>query len=91
MRGIWESLQFKLNNTIISSCIKIGISDMKLNLGKNILDKKLLSMHEGLNNILKEHEQRKKAVEKLIIKFKATGKKKFSRLRKKKIFLTLPL
>jgi hypothetical protein len=56
--------------------------DVKLNLRKKIADKKLLSKQVRLNNLLKEHEQRKKAIKKLVKKFKASGEKGFSRIRK---------
>ena len=41
----------------------------------------LLSLQEGMSDILKEHEQRKKDIEILIKDFKTTAEKRFLRMK----------
>jgi len=88
MKKLLGNLQFKFNGNSPDGCreIKYGSffpNGMKLNSGRNMLDEKLLPAQEGLNNILKEHEQRKKSIEKLIKNFKAAGKKRFLKIKRK--------
>ena len=87
MKKLLGNLQFKFNGNSTDSCREIKWwsffpNGTKLNSGRNMLDEKLLPAHEGLNNILKEHEQRKKSIEKLIKNFKAAGKKRFLKIKR---------
>ena len=67
------------------------LSDAKLSLGKDIFDEKLLSLQEGMSDILKEHEQRKKAIEILIKDFKTEAEKKFSRMKGERNLMSLTM
>ena len=80
MRKILGNLQLRLNN-YTGNGVEMKISDVKLSLGKGIFDEKLLSLQEGMSDILKEHEQRKKDIEILIKDFKTTAEKRFLRMK----------
>jgi len=80
MRKVLENLQLRLHN-YTGDGVEMKISDVKLNLGKDVFDEKLLSLQEGMSNILKEHEQRKKDIEILIKDFKTTAEKRFLRMK----------
>lgn len=84
MIKLWENLQLRLNN-YINNGEETNISDVNLGLGKDIFDEKLLSLQEDMNDILKEHEQRKKAIETLVENFKTAAEKRFSRMKKSEI------
>jgi hypothetical protein len=84
MRKLWENLQLRLNN-YINNGVEENISDVNLGLGKDSFNEKLLSLQEGMSDILKEHEQRKQAIETLVENFKTAAEKRFSRMNKEKI------
>jgi hypothetical protein len=85
MRKAWESLQFRWHN-YINNGIETNISDVWLGFEKNILDKRSLSLLGGVSDLLKEHEQRKKNIERLVKRFKSVGKKRFSRMKGESLF-----
>jgi len=84
MRKLWENLQLRLNH-YINNGVEVNISDVNLGLGKDIFDEKLLSLQEDMSDILKEHEQRKQAIETLVENFKTAAEKRFSRMKKEEI------
>jgi len=84
MRKLWENLQLRLNN-YINNGVEENISDVNLGLGKDIFGEKMLSLQEGMSDILKEHEQRKQAIETLVENFKTAAEKRFSRMKKEGI------
>ena len=82
MRKILGNLQLKWNNyTNTGNGVGTNMSDVRLGLGKDIFDEKLLSLQEGMSKILKEHEQREKAIDALIKDFKTVAEKRFSRMK----------
>jgi len=83
MRKLWENLRLRLNN-YINNDVEANISDVNLGLGKDIFDEKLLSLQEDMSDILKEHEQRKQAIETLVENFKTAAEKRFSRMKKER-------
>jgi superfamily II helicase len=83
MRKLWENLRLRLNN-YINNGVEANISDVNLGLGKDIFDEKLLSLQEDMSDILKEHEQRKQAIETLVENFKTAAEKRFSRMKKER-------
>ncbi len=83
MRKLWENLQLRLNN-YINNGVEANISDVNLGLEKDIFDEKLLSLQEDMSDILKEHEQRKQAIETLVENFKTAAEKRFSRMKKER-------
>jgi len=81
MRKVLENLQFRLYN-YTENGVAMKLSEVKLSMGKDVLGEKLLSLQEGMNNILKEHEKRKKAIEILIKDFKTAAEKRFSKMKR---------
>ncbi len=86
MRKILGNLQLKWNNyTNTGNGEGTDMSDVGPGLGKDIFDEKLLSLQEDMSDILKEHEQRKQAIETLVENFKTAAEKRFSRMKKEEI------
>ena len=80
MGNILETLRFTLNNSF-NNGMKTGMSEIRRDLGKEALEKTLVSLQKGMSEVLKEQEQRRKDIESSIRSFKTTAERRFSKIR----------